>query len=135
MVISHDLGVIAAVCDAAQVMYAGQIVERAPIESMLSAPEHPYTRALLNLVPRLDHSKHRRLHPIAGSPPSLSALPPGCRFAPRCEHRFDRCDDEPPLRPVAAGHTSRCWLNECDFEAFGFGGILFARHRLAFTAK
>lgn len=112
MVISHDLGVVAAVCDTVQVMYAGQIVERGPIGAMLGSASHPYTSALLHLVPRLDHSRHRRLKPIPGSPPLMIGALEGCRFAPRCEHREDRCGEAPPMVEVGDAHMSACWFPE-----------------------
>lgn len=125
MVISHDLGVIAAVCDTAQVMYAGQIVERTTIGTLLEEPLHPYSRALLRLVPKLEHSRHHKLHPIPGSPPTLASLPAGCRFAPRCELRFDRCDTMPELVGVGAGsHHCRCWLMADGLRTPGWMGDL-----------
>lgn len=110
MVISHDIGVIAAVCDSAQVMYAGQVAERGRVRSILTASSHPYTTALLHLVPRLDHSSHHRLRPIPGSPPLVAGDAVGCRFAPRCEHRMDVCAQTPPMTVVGDGHVSACWL-------------------------
>lgn len=112
MVISHDLGVVAALCDTVQVMYAGQLIERGPIAPMLGASQHPYTDALLHLVPKLDHSRHKRLRPIPGSPPLMIGALDGCRFAPRCEHRTDQCSTTPPLAGVGPDHTSACWYPE-----------------------
>jgi oligopeptide/dipeptide ABC transporter ATP-binding protein len=111
MVISHDLGVIAATCDTAQVMYAGRIVERAPTADLLDRPAHPYSSALIRLVPRLDLVSHRnRLKPIPGSPPSLIGAGVGCRFAPRCERRTDQCDAvEPAMVELARRHSAACW--------------------------
>ena len=110
MVISHDFGVVAAVCDRVQVMYAGQVVERAPIEPLLLRSSHPYTTALLHLVPKLEHAKHHQLHPIPGAPPLTNLDMQGCRFAQRCQHRMPVCDDAPPLFDVSANHLSACWL-------------------------
>ena len=110
MVISHDIGVIAAVCDEAQVMYAGKIVERAPVHSILTTSTHPYTTALLHLVPRLDHRSHHRLRPIPGSPPLVAGDAIGCRFAPRCELAMDQCAQTPPLVAVGDRHVCACWL-------------------------
>jgi oligopeptide/dipeptide ABC transporter ATP-binding protein len=113
MVISHDLGVIAAVCDTAQVMYAGRLVERASVTELIDAAAHPYSAALIRLVPRLDQRRHHRLRPIPGSPPLLVGDEPGCRFAPRCERRLERCaTDAPPVEPLAPGHEVACWAAE-----------------------
>jgi len=110
MVISHDLGVIAAMCDTAQVMYAGRIAERAPVPTLLRSPAHPYSEALIRLVPKMDQMVHHRLRPIPGSPPSAIGFEPGCRFAPRCEYRHDRCDVMPDTRDVGGGQSAACWL-------------------------
>ena len=110
MVISHDLGVVSAICDRVQVMYAGLIIERGPVQTILDAPEHPYTQGLLRLVPRLDTMRHHRLRPIPGQPPQLLVPQPGCRFLPRCEHATDRCHEDPPLIEVGHRHSSLCWL-------------------------
>jgi oligopeptide/dipeptide ABC transporter ATP-binding protein len=112
MVISHDLGVIAALCDTAQVMYAGRIAERTSVPTLLSRPAHPYSAALIRLVPRMDQRVHHRLRPIPGQPPLRIGEVPGCRFAPRCEFRADVCATEPELLPVTAGHYSACWFAE-----------------------
>lgn len=111
MVISHDIGVIAAVCDDAQVMYAGKIAERGPVRSILTDSAHPYTTALLQLVPRLDHRTHHRLRPIPGSPPLVAGDAVGCRFAPRCEHAMAQCAQTPPMVTVGDRHASACWLS------------------------
>jgi oligopeptide transport system ATP-binding protein len=111
MVISHDLGVVAAVCDTVQVMYAGQIVERSPVGELLSTPEHPYSRGLLRLVPRLDTTRHNRLRPIPGYPPIVIGDQSGCRFRPRCEHAAEACGEQPPLFEVGAQRWSACWLS------------------------
>jgi oligopeptide/dipeptide ABC transporter ATP-binding protein len=111
MVISHDIGVIAAVCDEAQVMYAGRIAERGPVRSLLTASSHPYTTALLHLVPRLDHRTHHRLRPIPGSPPLVAGDAVGCRFAARCELAMAQCAQTPPLVTVGDRHVSACWLS------------------------
>lgn len=113
--ITHDMGVVAQICDTVAVMYAGRIVEYADVETIFDAPQHPYTQALLRSLPSLER-RMARLPSIAGQPPDLQRLPPGCTFAPRCEHAFDRCVDEPPLLRVGAvsgrtGH-SRCWLQD-----------------------
>jgi len=109
MVISHDLGVIAALCDTAQVMYAGKISERSPVPTMLQQPAHPYTAALIRLVPKMDQRVHHRLRPIPGQPPIVIGALDGCRFAPRCEFKQDRCAEQPPNIDIADGHSAACW--------------------------
>jgi peptide/nickel transport system ATP-binding protein len=109
MLITHDLGVVAETCDDVAVMYAGEIVEQAPAERVLSAPQHPYTVGLLGSIPRLA-SRRERLATIAGSVPSLSGRLPGCRFCGRCPFADARCRAQaPPLAAVGEDHTSRCW--------------------------
>jgi oligopeptide/dipeptide ABC transporter ATP-binding protein len=106
--ITHDLGVVAQVADRIAVMYAGRIVEYGPVREVLRAPRHPYTVGLLRAAPRLVHEK---LVPIPGSVPSLSSLPPGCSFAPRCALRIPDCDSAmPQLRSVNTNHEARCIL-------------------------
>lgn len=111
ILITHDLGVVADIADDIMVMYAGRAVERASKYDTFYNPHHPYTRGLLESIP---HSSvaGERLRPIAGQPPSLINLPPGCKFHPRCAYAMDRClTEEPPLRTVAEdGHSSACWL-------------------------
>ncbi len=105
--ITHDLGVVAGIADEVAVMYAGRLVEKGPTERVLSAPAHPYTKALLRSVPRLDEVQE--LSPIPGAPPSPSKLPVGCAFHPRCPHVRAPCRLEaPPLEEIAAGHSVRC---------------------------
>jgi peptide/nickel transport system ATP-binding protein/oligopeptide transport system ATP-binding protein len=110
LIITHDLGVIAELVDAVIVMYAGQIVERAPVQMLFDDPQHPYTIGLLGSIPRLDQQR-QRLATIEGSVPSASAFPAGCRFAPRCPFADARCHAEsPPLRPLGgAGHQVACF--------------------------
>ncbi|MBI1775189.1 MAG: ABC transporter ATP-binding protein [Proteobacteria bacterium] len=114
LLISHDLGVIANVCDRVVVMYAGEIVEEAPTAALLADPLHPYTWALINAVPRIDrHIKgERRLTTIEGAPPDPMARPAGCRFAARCPFRIARCTEHPELIEVAPGRLSRCWVTQ-----------------------
>ncbi|MFI5522847.1 ABC transporter ATP-binding protein [Streptomyces platensis] len=108
ILITHDLGVVADVADTIAVMYAGRIVETAPVHQLYRAPAHPYTRGLLDSVPRLDR-KGRRLCAIKGLPPSLTAIPPGCPFHPRCPLAQDICrTDPPPLYEAGPGRTSAC---------------------------
>jgi oligopeptide/dipeptide ABC transporter ATP-binding protein len=109
MLITHDLGVVAEMADRVIVMYAGQIVEEAPVGVLFSRPEHPYTVGLLGSIPRLDR-RRGRLPAIEGTVPSPHAMPAGCRFAPRCPFADARCRAEaPPLGAVAADHRARCW--------------------------
>jgi oligopeptide/dipeptide ABC transporter ATP-binding protein len=113
MMISHDFGVVAATCDSAHVMYGGKLMERGTVEDILQHPNHPYTTALLRLVPRLETPSGRRLEPIPGQPVPVFGSSPGCRFAARCEFAFQRCRGEsPPLTAVGAQHASACWLAE-----------------------
>ncbi len=111
ILISHDLGVVAGRADGIAVMYAGRIVERAPTGTLFLRARMPYTESLLRAVPRLDLPSHTRLLAIAGAPPDLVALPPGCRFQPRCPRASERClVDEPDLTgSVDAGHSFACW--------------------------
>ncbi|MGW5325782.1 ABC transporter ATP-binding protein [Streptomyces sp. NPDC004014] len=114
ILITHDLGVVADVADRIAVMYAGRIVESAPVHDIYKAPAHPYTRGLLDSVPRLD-LKGRELYAIRGLPPSLTHIPPGCAFHPRCPMARDVCrTDEPPLYPVPGERGSAChFWREC----------------------
>jgi oligopeptide/dipeptide ABC transporter ATP-binding protein len=108
LMISHNLSAIAALCDRVAVMYAGRIVEQGPTAKVLAAPRHPYTRALLQSVPR--GSKHDGPLPaITGEPPNLAALPSGCAFAPRCPLAAHKCQTEQPLMPLGDGRSTACW--------------------------
>ena len=110
ILITHDLAVIADVAQSVMVMYAGKAVEIGSREELFSRPLHPYTWGLLESIPRVDQ-KGERLVPIAGSPPSLIAVPPGCAFHPRCPHRFQPCDSEvPELADRGGGHPEACHL-------------------------
>lgn len=109
MLISHDMGVIAEMADHVAVMYAGRIVEQAPVEQLFDAPQHPYTIGLLGSIPRLDQTKER-LAAIEGSVPDPLNPPQGCRFSPRCPFVETQCRAEQPvLREVVAGHAVACW--------------------------
>ncbi|MEW2413853.1 ABC transporter ATP-binding protein [Streptomyces sp. NPDC046866] len=114
ILITHDLGVVADVADRIAVMYAGRIVETAPVHDLYRAPAHPYTRGLLDSIPRLDQ-KGQELYAIKGLPPSLLAIPPGCAFNPRCPMAQAVCrTDVPPLAHVAEGRRSACFFwKEC----------------------
>ncbi|TMC50708.1 MAG: ABC transporter ATP-binding protein [Chloroflexi bacterium] len=112
IMITHDLGVIAEVADDVAVMYAGKVVERAPVEELFAAPQHPYTQGLLASIPSPD-KLGRRLDVIKGTVPHPLNLPPGCSFAPRCPQRFEdgTCDVAfPALAPTAGGHSVACYL-------------------------
>ncbi|WP_439099855.1 ABC transporter ATP-binding protein [Bradyrhizobium yuanmingense] len=110
--ITHDLGVVAGIADRVMVMYGGLVVECAAVDDLFENPRHPYTRALLETLPRVDMAGNERLKNIAGLPPHLTAFPENCPFAPRCPHAFDRCHAErPPLMPVGERHEAACWLN------------------------
>ncbi|HEX3538028.1 MAG TPA: ABC transporter ATP-binding protein [Stellaceae bacterium] len=108
--ITHNLGIVAKMCDRLAVMYAGRVVESGPVSRIFNAPRHPYTEALLNSIPRMTDSD-QRLTAIEGQPPDLFSLPPGCSFAPRCPRVFDRCRSEAPDE-IGWGEreTVRCWL-------------------------
>ncbi|HLI87263.1 MAG TPA: ABC transporter ATP-binding protein [Ktedonobacteraceae bacterium] len=104
MLITHDLGVVAGTCQYINVMYAGHIVESAPVKQIFETPAHPYTVGLLKSIPRLDDQRNARLTPIAGQPPDLLHPPPGCPYAPRCPKAQPRCTQErPQLKPVGRG--------------------------------
>jgi oligopeptide/dipeptide ABC transporter ATP-binding protein len=108
--ISHDLGVVSQLCDRIFVMYAGRIVEEGSVASLLESPAHPYTRALLGVVPDLAIDRAQPLATIPGSPPDPGAFPTGCRFAPRCPLAFDRCSEQPKAFVVGPGRAAECWL-------------------------
>ncbi len=104
MLITHDLGVVAGTCQYVNVMYAGHVVESAPVKQVFETPAHPYTVGLLQSIPRLDESRGTRLTPIAGQPPDLINVPVGCPYAPRCPRVQNRCRQErPELKPVGRG--------------------------------
>jgi oligopeptide transport system ATP-binding protein len=108
--ITHNLGIVAKMCDQLVVMYAGRVVESGPVARIFNAPAHPYTQALLNSIPRMGDGR-QRLTAIDGQPPDLSGLPRGCAFAARCPTAFDRCHSEaPPEFNLNGGRTVRCWL-------------------------
>jgi oligopeptide/dipeptide ABC transporter ATP-binding protein len=109
--ITHDFGIVANMCDRVAVMYAGQIVESAPVRDIFYRPAHHYTASLLKAVPKLE-TKVDRLTSIPGQPPRLDRLPAGCRFAPRCSRADDKCvQDEPPLLAMDDNHSVKCWYH------------------------
>jgi oligopeptide/dipeptide ABC transporter ATP-binding protein len=112
MIITHNLGVVAEICDEVVVMYLGEVVERANVEGLFDNPQHPYTSALLRSIPHLGSSKMGRLDPIAGAVPDPYNRPAGCPFHPRCGQAIaGKCDREhPPMFIAPDGHAVRCWL-------------------------
>ena len=113
MLITHAMGVVAESTQRVVVMYAGKVVEEAPVHDLFAAPRHPYTQGLIRSIPRLDSAVtgRRRLETIAGSVPFLLEPPPGCRFAPRCPHAQAQCTQSTPeLREVSPGHKVACIL-------------------------
>lgn len=110
ILITHDLGVVAGVCDRILVMYAGQIVESGTVDDIYASPAHPYTQGLLASVPRLDRIDDASLHAIPGNPPNMLALPAGCAFRERCSQAFEACKSEPPLVNHGQDRASRCHL-------------------------
>lgn len=109
MLISHDIGAIAAVSDDIAVFYGGNVVEKGTTEQVLRTPAMPYTMALLRALPGADR---KRLQSIEGSPPSFANFPTGCPFGPRCEFRVERCDVAPELAPVQGDHICACWRSK-----------------------
>lgn len=110
ILISHDLGVVAELCDTVAIQYAGRIVERAPLSRLLDKPLHPYTQGLLDSLPKFTKDKEK-LKPIAGSIPNPLEYPSGCKFRPRCKYVFEKCAlEEPPDIDVESDRVVRCWL-------------------------
>ncbi len=110
ILVTHDLGIVAELCNRVLVMYGGMAAEYASVDATYNTPRHPYTQLLLDAFPDPQRPQGR-LASIGGTPPRLDALPPGCRFAPRCPAAFDRCVQEiPPLYSPASGHQARCFL-------------------------
>jgi oligopeptide transport system ATP-binding protein len=121
VLITHDLGVVADMADRIIVMYAGRAVEESPVQDLYRAPAHPYTAGLLRSVPRLDRAEEE-LRPIAGAPPDMTMLVPGCPFRPRCGWAHDPCrDQQPPLRVVGDDRRSACHFAEAVLESAGHG--------------
>ncbi|RLE87979.1 MAG: methionine ABC transporter ATP-binding protein [Thermoprotei archaeon] len=111
MLITHDMGIVAMMADRVAVMYAGKIVEVAPVLDIYEKPLHPYTQALIKAIP-LPHVDVEELQPIPGEVPSLLEPPPGCRFHPRCPYAMDVCRrEEPPMIDLGEGHQVACWLH------------------------
>jgi oligopeptide/dipeptide ABC transporter ATP-binding protein len=109
ILITHNLGVVAQFCDRVMVMYAGRVIESAPVRDIFHRPRHPYTKALLDSIPKQGRREHgKRLPTIDGIVPSLHHLPKGCRFADRCKYRQPQCDTEPELLAASDGRFVRC---------------------------
>ena len=110
--ITHDLGVVAEVCDDVVVMYSGRVVEKGDVRSIFANPSHPYTKGVLASIPKLGECAEE-LESIPGNVPNPKYMPQGCKFAPRCSCAFDKCrEEEPGFYDVGEGHMSRCWLCE-----------------------
>ncbi|MBW6397439.1 ABC transporter ATP-binding protein [Roseomonas sp. HJA6] len=122
ILVTHDLGVVADHADEVAVMYAGRIAEQAPAATLFANPEHPYTAGLLGAAPG-EGTPGERLASIEGTVPDLRNPPPGCRFAPRCPFRIERCAETPPLAEVAPGHRSACWRAPLDGMFAGEGPL------------
>ena len=113
--ITHDLGVVAELCDRVVVLYGGLVMEEASVFDIFENPRHPYTLGLLASIPSLDQDKSRRLKPIPGSPPDMTKPPAGCPFAPRCPYARVVCGRElPEMTEISEDHRSRCWLLDAD---------------------
>lgn len=118
VMITHDLGVVAGLCDHVKVMYAGAFCETGGVRNIFSDPQHPYTRGLLASIPRIDQPTEQRLRAIRGQPPNLQRLPKGCTFQERCDYKFDRCVAErPALREFSPSRMKSCHLK--GFDAAG----------------
>ena len=109
--ITHNLGVVAEICDKVSVMYAGRIIEQGTVEQIFYNPKHPYTLGLLRSMPRVDAVEYERLVPIEGTPVDMLNLPAGCHFGPRCDHCMKIClKKEPPRVQIDEEHYAKCWL-------------------------
>lgn len=115
VMITHDLGVVAGICDRVAVMYAGEFVETGKVENIFYDPQHPYTRGLLKSMPRLDQLTDEALHAIPGQPPNLQRLPEGCKFQDRCDYTFEACiAQDPDLVTIGEGRMKACHLKGFD---------------------
>jgi oligopeptide/dipeptide ABC transporter ATP-binding protein len=123
ILITHDLGVVAEMCDDVAVMYAGRVVERGPVGAIFRSPQHPYTEALLRSIPLLGMTQAEPLKVIPGKVPSALRWPPGCRFATRCDHAMERCRrEEPPMVELDAVRAA-CWLRAPRLRSCGEGAL------------
>jgi dipeptide transport system ATP-binding protein len=124
ILITHDLGVVAQVADRVHVMYAGQIAETASVRRIFAHPQHPYTRGLLQSVPRLDADRHQPLVPVHGTPPDLIRPPTGCPFYLRCEYAMAVCKAyAPPVTHLHEGHLVNCWLQDERAKQIRFASV------------
>jgi oligopeptide transport system ATP-binding protein len=112
ILITHNLGVVAGICDRVIVMYAGRVVEQGRTEDVFAHPEHPYTWSLLRSIPRLDADEREPLKPIEGLPPDMMRLPSGCKFGPRCPFAIKRCAEEEPELLLVRDQLARCWVTQ-----------------------
>ncbi len=111
LLITHNMGVVARMCDRVAVMYAGEIVEEAPVDDLFARPRHPYTRGLLRSIPRADQARGK-MASLPGAPPDMTRPMTGCRFRDRCELVRAGCEFHPELRETAPGHRARCWVTQ-----------------------
>jgi len=112
ILITHDLGIVAEMCDRVIVMYAGQVAETGTLQEIFSNPSHPYTKGLIKSIPRLDMNPKEKLSPIIGTPPDLLDPPKGCSFFPRCEYAMRVCKDHAPgIESISGTQRSACWLH------------------------
>jgi oligopeptide transport system ATP-binding protein len=112
ILITHNLGVVAGMCERVMVMYAGRIVESGLTTDVFAHPKHPYTWSLLRSIPRLDAERHEPLKPIEGMPPDLIAPPSGCAFHPRCPFKIDRCSRDVPALNRVGDQLAACWVTQ-----------------------
>ena len=120
IMITHDLGVIASLCDEVIVMYAGSVCERGTADAIFYRPKHEYTKGLLRSIPNIDNDEHERLIPISGTPIDLLNMPKGCAFAPRCENAMKVCLSQKPQEVrVGCDHLSACWMNVLEGQKQG----------------
>ncbi len=120
ILITHDLGVVAEMCDRIVVMYAGQIIEEGTAQDIFKNPSHPYTKALLDSVPTMEMSRERVLEPVQGTPPDLFDPPKGCSFYPRCKEAMKGCKNNcPNLLEVSENHKAACFLNTDEYKSLG----------------
>jgi oligopeptide transport system ATP-binding protein len=123
MLITHDLGVVAGLCDRVVVMYAGEIAEVGPVRDIFYDPQHPYTESLLRAMPRIDEDEHGELFAIPGQPPNLQSLPPGCPFQDRCPYVMEMClTQHPDLRPIVLGRAKSCHLERLEHRGAATAG-------------
>ncbi|MBU9719944.1 MULTISPECIES: ABC transporter ATP-binding protein [Bacillaceae] len=116
LMITHDLGVVAEMCDRVVVMYAGKVVEEGDVRTILKSPKHPYTKGLIQSLPKI-HQREKRLYSIPGNVPKPGSIKTGCRFAARCSEVFDKCyEEDPNLLELSEGHSCRCFLYEKEGE-------------------